>query len=646
MVHRGFSGWGVVSIGRVVGIAALIGLPVVAETLYVSKIGSNGDGRSWDTAFHTVQQALAAVPDAAGGHRIVVRPDVYMEANLFPAQRGAAGAYNEIIGDVDGSLGSGARGWVVIDSGDPAKGLKAYDWWGPIRAYAKGWSKEHTEETFSAIVWDRWRMQHLYFTGAEAGPFFDCTDHVEPFTVVVEDCVGIGRAFGGGVAACLPRAGEPIVFRRCNLWSLDFWGDTAGAYARLHNESMPATPDIYFDDCTLVSPQCAVKTGNYGFKTYTYVSVKDSRLIALNFSQPAGTPTDGILQSVEHGKYMRVDLEDCTLMGYKPFGVKVSKGTEGEIVCTTRGAVQAYVQFQQEVPSGMHALGGWPSEIFGALAPPAATQIPTLTPSAVVPVRKDRCEVTPIMWKGALHLLEAERPASGGTAADYHLSVSGPDGVEVARFAEGYSLASAIVHEDTLYAFASRFEDNNWNDVTVFWSKDLKHWESKRAIAQEANEHLFNSSVCAAPDGFVMAYETNDPAWPAFTIKFARSTDLVHWEKVEGAVLGHDRYAACPTIRYVNDKFYVFYLEHRVPRWQFEAYVARSADLRAWEVGRKNPVIAPHGLKEGINASDPDLIEIDGKTRLYYAVGDQKTWMNIQAADYTLPLGEFCAAFF
>ncbi|MBT3291116.1 MAG: hypothetical protein HN380_27465, partial [Victivallales bacterium] len=90
--------------------------------LHVSKLGSNTDGRSWQTAFATIQQALLAVPDNAGCHRVIVRPDTYVEANLYPAQPGAEGAYNELVGDFDGRLGSGTSGWVVIDSGDAQKG--------------------------------------------------------------------------------------------------------------------------------------------------------------------------------------------------------------------------------------------------------------------------------------------------------------------------------------------------------------------------------------------------------------------------------------------------------------------------------------------------------------------------------------------
>jgi len=61
-------------------------------TIYVSKLGDDSDGASWEKAFHTIQKALLAVPDEKGGHRVVVRPDTYSEANLYPAAKGAEGA--------------------------------------------------------------------------------------------------------------------------------------------------------------------------------------------------------------------------------------------------------------------------------------------------------------------------------------------------------------------------------------------------------------------------------------------------------------------------------------------------------------------------------------------------------------------------
>ncbi|NIA14672.1 MAG: hypothetical protein GWP08_11380 [Nitrospiraceae bacterium] len=609
-------------------------------SIYVSKLGDNSNGASWATAFTTIQRALDAIPDRRGGHRIIIRPDTYMEAMLSPAHKGAAKAYNLLVGDTDGSLGSGATGHVVIDSGDPAKGFKSYDWWGPIRSNEQGWSKEHTDATFSAIGWDRWIVRNLYVTGGDGGLFWDLTNEVKPFTIVVEDCTAIGRAFGGGVANCLSRPDEPMVFRRCNLWALDWWGDTAGAYVRVENETMPAEPDIFFEDCTMVSPQCALKAGNFGFTTSMYIKVERSRLVALNFSQPQGTPIDGAIQSVEQGKLLHIDLEDTTVMGYKVFGVRVNKETAKDIQYTTSGNCLAYVQFQQRVPKGFHRLQQWPVDVFQTIAPPPPPKRKSDLGKTEV-IRKNMCEMSGIVWQGRLVHMACVRPAHGGTREDYYLELSDAETGEVlAKFAEGHGLACAHVQDGVFYAFASRFEDNNWNDVTMFKSRDLKNWESKIVIEQE-DEHLFNSSVCEGPDGFVMAYESNDPAYPAFTTKFARSTDLETWTKQRDATFGTNRYTACPCVRYVNGYYYVLYLERRSPRHYFETYITRSRDLRRWELSSANPVLRPTEIDDGINASDPEVVEFGGKTYIYYAVGDQLTWMNIKRAEYPGTLDQY-----
>ncbi|HCU36135.1 MAG TPA: hypothetical protein DGT21_12015 [Armatimonadetes bacterium] len=616
-----------------------------ARTLYVSKLGDGSDGLTWATAFRSIQDALSAVPDAEGGRRVVVRPDTYFEANLFPAHRGAAGAYNELIGDVDGRYGSGRTGRVVIDSGDSAQqGFKSYDWWGPIRAYDHGWSPQHTEPTFSAIGWDRWAFRNLYVTGGDGGLFFDGTDHVEPFSVLVEDCVSIGRAFGGGVASVLSRPEEPITFRRCKLWALDWWGDTAAAYLRVENETMPSEPDVLLEDCTMVSPVCALKAGNYGFHTFTRVHVNRCVLIALNFSQPHGTPSPGIIQSVQEGKLLHVDLQDSTLMGYQVFGVLVDTETSHDIGYSTKGDVRAYVQFQQGVPTGMHRLGGWPVEAFEAVALPCPA-----SPSRYVSrelVMRDMCEVTPFIWRERLCLLECHRPASGGAISEHYLALTDADtGEEFARLAEGYGLACTLVEGETIHVFASRWEDGTWRDVTVFRSENLTDWRQEVVIRGES-EGLFNTSVCKGPDGFVMAYESNDATYPPFTIKLATSADLESWEKLPEGTFGIDRYAACPCIRYAEGYYYLMYLEHRAPRHYFETYIARSSDLLHWEWSTANPILSPEGLDEGINASDPDIVEWRGETILYFCVGDQLTWANVKRVTWPGPLTEFLQSWF
>ncbi len=364
--------------------ATLPGEPVSADagsrkpvTLYVSKLGDNTDGSTWAKAFHTIQAALLAVPNDKGGHRVIVRPDTYVEANLYAAHKGAPGAYNLLIGDSDGSLGSGATGRIVIDSGDPKKGFKSYDWWGTIRATTKGWSPEHTAPTFSSICWDRWTLRNLYATGGDGGLFWDLTDKSgQGFTVIVEDCVGIGRAFGGGFGYQVTREKEPIVFRRCYLASLDWWSDAGALGVGAYNKSPPKHPDAICEDCTFVGTDNAVQI--LFPNKYIRLKMKNCRLIALNFSQPhfeqlfGMPPSTGIIASVvPDPKQVHIDFEDCTLMGYKVFGASDKRGT-GQISYTTKGKVRAYVQFEQPVPKGFERLGLWPVELFDRLAPPKA----------------------------------------------------------------------------------------------------------------------------------------------------------------------------------------------------------------------------------------------------------------------------------
>ncbi|NUN97832.1 MAG: hypothetical protein HUU16_16840 [Candidatus Omnitrophica bacterium] len=610
---------------------ALSAPPAKPATLYVSALGDNSDGSSWKKAFRSVQKALDSVPNDQGGHRILIRPDTYMEPNLHPSRKGAAGAYNTLEADFDGSLGSGATGYAIMDSGDPERGQKSVDWWGPFKS----------DPQFSAIGWDRWVIRHLYVAGGDAGLFWDFPPKIAPFSIVVEDSIGIGRAFGGGAAHFLARPDEPVLFRRCNLWCLDWWGDAAGAYVRAENSEMPATPDVTFEDCALVGPDNALQAGNPGYGGFSRVRLKGCRLVSLNFSQPRGTPGTGIIHSTIEGRFLQVDLEDCTLMGYKVFGAG-----KGDIGYSARGDVKAYVQYEQEVPKGIHRLGAWPTDTFASIFPPTPPSAPRGLKIQDSPLN-NLCESAPLVWNGRLILMECVRPAGGGELKDYAIRlVDSESGTELARFAEGYGLACGLVSGDKFHVFASRHDPakGTWNDVTHFSSSDLKKWDSKVVIEQES-EHLFNTSVTASPEGFVMAYESDDPTYPAFTIKFARSTNLEEWTKIPKALFGVDRYTACPCLRHVDGYYYMLYLEHRSPRWFFETYAARSRDLVDWELSSKNPVLSP-GKDEGINASDPDLTEFQGRTILYYSVGDQRTWSRGKVATYPGSLREFFSGFF
>ncbi len=346
--------------------------------LYVSKLGDNSDGSSWKKAFTTIQRALEAVPNDRGGHRVILRPDTYVEANLAPAHKVSAGAYNTLIGDFDGSLGSGAKGWALVDSGDPETGFKSWDWWSSIRASDKNWHGGNNQETFSSIIWDRWAIRNLYVTGGDAGLFWDLTNKSgEGFTVVVEDCVGIGRAFGAGVVYPTVRPGEPSVFRRCYFLALDWNGDTAAVLLGGSEKTMPAHPHAVFENCTLVHPDNAVAISYASHCARAKFS--NCRMIVLNFTQPEmGGNSTGILCTEGHAPTGRlhVDLEDCVLAGYSLFTPGVASDA---LSYTTQGKVQAYVQFKQSVPSEFERLTRWPADLFSQMAPPRSSGQPGFT---------------------------------------------------------------------------------------------------------------------------------------------------------------------------------------------------------------------------------------------------------------------------
>jgi hypothetical protein len=625
-------------------------------TLYVSKVGDNSDGRSWKTAFHTIQKALDAVPDDRGGHRIIVRPDTYVEANLAPAYKGAAGAYNALLGDFDGRLGSGATGWTIIDSGDPEKGFKSWDWWGPIRASDKHWPHGNNQETFSSIVWDRWNLRYLYTAGGDGGFFWDLTNKSgEPFTVMVEDCVGTGRAFGGGVAYPIVRANEPSVFRRCYFLALDWVGDTAAVLVGGWEKTMPEYPHVVFEDCTLVHPDNAVAI-SYASHCARARFV-NCRMIVLNFTQPEmGGKSTGIICTQGHaptGK-LHVDLEDCILAGYSVF-------TAGEdrkaVTYTTKGKTRAYVQFKQDVPEGFERLGLWPTDLFAGIAPPQSpsssrddssrprlTKLPFAWPKAM--------ENTPIVFQGRpLHVLnyrdDTKNHTDGYTRSMYLYIVDLATGEQVCRFGAGHSFANAFVDGSQLHVFASEGTNRDWfQSLYHFSATDLKTWKRELAVPREGDEHLFNASVCRAEKGFLMAYESNQPV--QFCFKFARSGDLSQWEKVPGLVftgVNHE-YSACPVIGYFAPYYYVIYTHAPIAGHNgYVSFLARSKDLAIWELSPFNPILEA-GPGEGINNSDVDLFEWEGKTYVTYATGDQATWGAVRMAFYDSPMNEFFQSHF
>ena len=219
-------------------------------------------------------------------------------------------------------------------------------------------------------------------------------------------------------------------------------------------------------------------------------------------------------------------------------------------------------------------------------------------------------------------------------------------GTEVSRFAEGHSFVSAFVDNNTLHAFAAEYTDDWTKNIYRFSSEDLKDWRRELVIAPEGEEHLLNSSVCRDETGYLMAYESNLPV--KFCFKFARSADLVKWEKIEELIFAGtgNEYSACPVIRYFCPYYYVIYLHEATPGHEgWISFLARSRDLISWELSPLNPILEA-GPGEGINNSDVDLFEFEGNTYVFYATGDQATWGTVRLAMYAGTMKEFFESYF
>ena len=186
--------------------------------------------------------------------------------------------------------------------------------------------------------------------------------------------------------------------------------------------------------------------------------------------------------------------------------------------------------------------------------------------------------------------------------------------------------------------FAAKIVDGGGSDVYRFTSTDLVHWSDPMlAVGRSGSELLWNSSVTQDTNGYVMAYESNQPV--GFCFKFARSTDLVNWTKIDAPTFAGPKgneYSACPDIDYVGGYYYATYLAQATVLGSQSGYateIARSKDLVTWEYSATNPMLTP-SPGEGINNSDVDLFEYNNKTYVFYCSGDQQTWGNIQLAVY------------
>jgi len=296
-----------------------------------------------------------------------------------------------------------------------------------------------------------------------------------------------------------------------------------------------------------------------------------------------------------------------------------------------------------------------------AVAPAAGTTAPANPVLVKLPFSFPRgIENTPVVYRGRPWSVQDWRSTRHDDQDQaYLLILDLVTGEEVARLGKGFSFVSAFVNGDELHVFGTENTNTEWTkDVYRFWSTDLKTWQQQRVVTRQGDEHLFNTSVCRDDRGYVMAYESNQPVQWSF--RFARSADLAHWEPVpdvQFADLAEQTACANPTIRYCAPYYYVLYggwrwkgpgvrYEYLLPETKYVTFLARSRDLALWELSPTRAPMLDPVPGEGINNTDADLFEFEGRTYIYYMTGDQATWGTIRVAMYAGPMGEMLAGFF
>jgi len=290
-----------------------------------------------------------------------------------------------------------------------------------------------------------------------------------------------------------------------------------------------------------------------------------------------------------------------------------------------------------------------------------------LVKKGVVP--ETYCEVTPFVFGGRLYRLENFRKQQEfpDQPVEFRFHEDGFRIRDVERNRVisvpllNHYFATAFVWDGRVYAFAGYLgEDEPWwhiREIVVTTSTDLVTWSAPEAVIRsERDERMFNNSVCHDGERFVMLYETNDDRWPPFTFKYCQSDDLMHWERIPGALYGVDKYVGGPALYYEGGHYYTLYVAAlEGPR--YETRVTRSRDLMTWEDApedrpflrydiehRPDPVRCPD-VRE-ISASDTELCEYRGKTIVYFNGGDQRGVGDLQWAEYDGPPGELLESFF
>ncbi len=277
-------------------------------------------------------------------------------------------------------------------------------------------------------------------------------------------------------------------------------------------------------------------------------------------------------------------------------------------------------------------------------------------------------EITPFIWRNRLYKVENYKASEAFPGEDIAKRFH-EDGCRIVDVESGKTLSipwtnhyftTATVWQDRIYLFGGDYEwDRPWwhiRHIEMIHSDDLAHWSRPQIVLKAAdNENLFNNAVVHDGQRFVLLYETDDPAYPKFTFKFAVSDDLEHWTKLPKAIFGNDKYVGGPAMYFEGGRYYILYVNDLGGKW--DTRITRSRDLVQWEEAPSDrPFLSPDYTHETnpedypgvfeINASDAEMIEWQGHVLVWWNGGDQCSCGDHKLAEFAGTRRELCERFF
>lgn len=251
-------------------------------------------------------------------------------------------------------------------------------------------------------------------------------------------------------------------------------------------------------------------------------------------------------------------------------------------------------------------------------------------------------ETTPVVFGGVLYYVSTKIDYQPYETSTPSIVLYNTVTQAEQTIATGFMFASAFVHNSEIYVFATQKTGGSIYEFRYVSGA----WVSKTLLNPPFGVKYFNHSVTRSQYGYVMAVETNESPYIPFTVIFYYSDDMVGWAQIP-YVYGKDRYTACPTIRWFNGTYYLFYLAIDRPVGKYFTRVAKSTNLINWTEAA-NTVLYP-GNPAGagqINTSDFDLVQNGSVTTCVWIDGNQATFGDLKEGTYNGTEQQFCESFF